>query len=144
MPACAASGARSSFHVASVKHRRLAPSLLVVAAAACSRIIAPPPPASPANTVVEHVVQGIPITVAAKSARALGDYGFVTKRFKSDSTWGWNKNRSLSARLRYTSPADDSTRIQIEFWGPCARPACFQRDAAILIRAIQAEEAPPG
>jgi len=90
------------------------------------------------------VVPGVPITIASRAARALQDYGFVTKRFSSDSTWGWRGNDQIAARLRYTMPSRDSTRVLFELWGPCPDPrTCMRGDMAVIFAHLTAEEAPP-
>jgi hypothetical protein len=81
--------------------------------------------------------------IAARAARALYDISFVTKRFSSDSTWGWQPTDRIAARLRYTRPSRDSTRVLIELWGPCAGPGCLEPYFVALIGRIQAEEGPP-
>ena len=61
--------------------------LAILAASACAGAIAKAPPDTEPGLSRIVVVAGAPITIAAKSARALQDAGFVTKRFSSDSTW---------------------------------------------------------
>ena len=123
--------------------------LLVVgalaAAAACGRIISPPPPSNAPDVSHEVVVQGTPIVIAARAARTLQDYGFNTKRFSQDSTWGFRKADSINARLRYTRPYTDSTRVLIEMWGRCQdrTRSCFIGDLRVLLAGLQTEEGPP-
>ena len=116
----------------------------LVAAAACGRIISPPPPSNAPEMTHEVVVPGQPIVVAARGARTLQQYSFNTKRFGQDSTWGFRKVDSVNARLRYTRPHDDSTRVLIEMWGKCPpRQRCFQGDLMLLLAGLTSEEAPP-
>ncbi len=118
--------------------------VLVVAIAACSQVIAPPPPSGRPTVQVEALVSGAPITVAAHAARVLQDFNFTTKRFSSDSTWGYRAEGPTSARLRYTRPMDDSTRVLLEFWGKCSTDRlCTRADALGFIRQLSAEEGPP-
>ena len=90
------------------------------------------------------VVPGVPIVVAARAARTLEGGNFVTRRFSSDSTWGFRKNGSVSARLRYTAPSSDSTRVLLELWGACEdRHGCLRGDLAEILRGLTTEDGPP-
>ena len=125
--------------------RRLLPAAIVsiVAVAACGRVIAPPPPSGAPGLSQEAVVAGQPTVIAAKAARALYDISFTTKRFSSDSTWGWQPTDQIAARLRYARPSRDSTRVLVELWGPCNEPRCLQHFFQALVARLEAEEAPP-
>ena len=120
--------------------RVLAVATLAVAAA-CGRIIAPPPPSNAPEVALELMVPGVPVTVAARGARTLQTYSYNTKRFGPDSTWGFRAADSINARLRYTRPHNDSTRVLIEMWGKCReRRRCFEGDLRVLIAGLQSEE----
>jgi hypothetical protein len=124
--------------------RRWVP-LVILAASACAGALAKAPPETePALTRIV-VVAGVPISVAAKSARALQDAGFVTKRFSSDSTWASRKVDNMNARLRYTLPTRDSTRVLVELWGTCEQGGrgCLVGELVRLVAALTTEEAPP-
>jgi len=126
--------------------RRSLPTVLLAltGAGACGGVIAPPPPSSPPATAQEVVVPGVPITIAARAARALQDYGFVTKRFSGDSTWAWRRTDQIAARFRYTMPSRDSTRVLLELWGECPDSrTCMRGDIAVLFSRLTAEEGPP-
>lgn len=125
------------------RRARTAPLWAVVAVVACACVIAPPPPDTPPITVLQEVISGVPVFVAAKAARALNDYDFVTRRFSSDSTWGWSARGQVAARLRYTSPSRDSTRVLVELWGPCRRTGCLRADGLAILAKIKTEEAAP-
>ena len=109
---------------------------------ACGRVVAPPPPSGAPGLSQDVVVAGNPTVVAARGARALYDISFVTKRFSSDSTWGWQPSDRIAARLRYTRPTRDSTRVLVELWGACGE-RCLAPFFGAIIGRIQAEEAPP-
>jgi hypothetical protein len=129
-----------------VSHVIRPPAALLAAGilAACGRVISPPPPSSPPAASQEATVPGAPITIAGRAARVLQDYGFVTKRFSSDSTWGWRGNDRIAARLRYTLPSRDSTRVLLELWGACADSrTCMRGDIATIFARLTAEDAPP-
>ena len=116
----------------------------LVAAAACGRIISPPPPSNVPQLSHEAVVQGQPIVIAARAARTLQRFSFNTKRFGQDSTWGFRAVDSVSVRLRYTRPHNDSSRVLIEMWGACpAGQRCFQGDLMLLLAGLTSEEGPP-
>jgi hypothetical protein len=129
--------------------RAFVPATVLVAACAaivsCGRIISPPPPSNPPQ--VNHVVTvvGAPVVVAARAARTLQDYGYVTKRFGGDSTWGFRGADSIAARLRYVRAATDSSRVLIELWGRCPsdQEGCLHGHVAVLVTGMTAQEAPP-
>ena len=103
----------------------------------------PPPAGQPAAAQIV-VVPGVPIVVAARAARTLESINFATRRFSSDSTWGFRKTDALSARLRYTSPSKDSTRVLLELWGTCEdRRGCLRGDIADILRGLTTEDGPP-
>lgn len=124
-------------------HRAL--TLATIAAAlGCARALASPPPAGQPAATQMVVVAGVPIVVAARAARTLESTNFATRRFSADSTWGFRKNDALSARLRYTSPSKDSTRVLLELWGSCEnRGACLRRDIAEILKGLMTEDGPP-
>lgn len=115
----------------------------VLAAAACGRVISPPPPVAPPDVTHEVVVVGAPVSIAARGARTLYQFGYNTKRFGRDSTWGFRAVDSVNVRLRYTRPSDDSTRVLIEMWGRCRQRGCLRNDLLSLVGALEAEEGPP-
>ena len=117
---------------------------LVLAAACASAIGKAPPNEEPVFTRIV-VVPGAPIVTAAKAARTLQDNGYATRRFRSDSTWASRASDNMNARLRYTSPSADSTRILVEMWGKCERGGrnCFVGELVRLVAALTTEEAPP-
>jgi hypothetical protein len=121
-------------------------AMVSAAAAACGRIIAPAPPESMPLLSFETRVAGAPVTIAARGARALYDFSFVTRRFGSDSTWGYRASDSTHARLRYTMPSRDSTRVLIEMWGGRCESGdrqCLRGDLGALVQRLAAEDAPP-
>ena len=123
---------------------RLLAVATLAAAAACGQVISPPPPSNPPQLTHEVVVQGQPIVVAARAARTMQRYAFNTKRFGQDSTWGFRAADSINARLRYTRPHDDSTRVLVEMWGKCPpRERCFHGDLMLLLAGLVTEDAPP-
>ena len=116
----------------------------VAAALGCARALSSPPPAGQPAATRMVVVSGVRIVVAAHAARTLEGMNFATRRFSADSTWGFRKNDALSARLRYTSPSQDSTRVLLELWGPCEnRGACLRRDIAEILNGLMTEDGPP-
>lgn len=119
-------------------------ALTVVVLVACGRVRAPaPPPGAPSLSEVV-TVSGVPITVAARAARSLYDLSFITRRFGSDSTWGYQANDSIHARLRYVQPSSDSTRVLVELWSRCRpAPGCLRPHLLALSARLSAEEAPP-
>lgn len=88
---------------------------------------------------------GVPVAIAAKAARTLATYAYTTKRFGTDSTWGYRAVDDMSVRLRYTTPSRDSTRMLVEYWGRCERGgvACLRGELAALAAGITQEEATP-
>ena len=124
--------------------RRLAIFALVMAAACASALgKAPPPRDADYSRVV--IVAGAPIVVAAKAARVLQDEGFATRRFSSDSTWGSRSADAMSARLRYSSPSRDSTRVFVELWGKCERGGrnCLIGELVRFVAGMTTEDPPP-
>ena len=111
----------------------------------CARVVAPPPPSSaPDVSDVGHVA-GDRVVVAAKAARTLADLTFTTRRFGSDSIWGFRAQDKLAARLRYGRGTADSVRIYMELWGSCAEDRrCNRYDVRAILERIRAEEAAPG
>ncbi|MEJ7812948.1 MAG: hypothetical protein WKG32_21210 [Gemmatimonadaceae bacterium] len=120
-------------------------ALVMVLVTACARVQAPPPPAGAPALSQELTVPGTRLAVAAKSARTLGDLSYTTRRFGSDSTWGYRAGEGLAVRLRYSMPSRDSTRLLLEFWGRCEERgvSCLRGELALLASAIVAVEAPP-
>ena len=118
--------------------------LLAAAAVACARAVASPPPTGAPSANQEVMVGGKRVSVAARGARALQEFGFSTRRFGSDSTWGYRAASTTSARLRYAQWSDDSTRVLIELWLPCGtRTGCGRGDVARLVsRLREGEESP--
>jgi len=129
--------------------RALVPAAFVAAVCAaivsCGRVISPPPPTTVPQ--VSHVVTvvGAPVVVAARAARTLQDYGYVTRRFGGDSTWGFRGADSIAARLRYVRAATDSSRVLIELWGRCPRDQeeCLHGHVVVIVSGMTAQEAPP-
>ncbi|MBC7790004.1 MAG: hypothetical protein H7Z74_08655 [Anaerolineae bacterium] len=113
--------------------------------ATCARVQAPSPPSSEPALSEELTVIGVRLTVAAKAARTLALYAYTTKRFGSDSTWGYRAVDAMSVRLRYTMPVRDSTRVVVEYWGRCERGgvACMRGELAALAGGITQEEVAP-
>lgn len=123
---------------------RSVPLAWSLVALACARVLAPPPPDGQATAAQVAVVPGTPIVIAARAARMLEASNFVARRFSSDSTWGFRKSDGLSARLRYTTPSSDSTRVLLELWGECEnRRTCLRGDLAGMLRALATEDGPP-
>jgi hypothetical protein len=120
--------------------------IAILVAAGCAGAVGKQPPATEAEMTRIVVVAGHPVSVAAKSARALQDAGFATKRFSSDSTWASRAADNFNARLRYTMPNRDSTRIMVELWGKCERggKGCLVGELVRLVGALTTEEEPPG
>jgi hypothetical protein len=129
--------------------RRSRPTLAAVAgvalAAACGRVIAPAPPSGAPDATEAIMVAGAPVTIAARAARVLGEFTFTTRRFGQDSTWGFQPSDKIHARLRYTRPRNDSTRVLLELWGHCGQmPRCENQYGRAILAAIASEElAPP-
>jgi len=125
---------------------RLSATVAVVfaVAAGCTRVIAPPPPTGAPEATESAMVAGPPISVAARAARVLADFTFTTRRFGSDSTWGYQASDKIHARLRYVRPMQDSTRVILELWGHCGQaPRCENQYGRAILAAIGAAEAPP-
>ena len=123
---------------------RLLALALSVILIACGRVRAPAPPANAPALSEVITVSGVPIAVAARSARILYELSFITRRFGSDSTWGYQANDSIHARLRYVQPSADSTRVLVELWSPCRpTPGCLRSHLMELSSRLSAEEAPP-
>ena len=116
----------------------------VAAASACGHVVAPPPPATAPEFTRDTVVAGQPIVIAAKSARALYNFSYQTRRFGQDSTWGYRSQENVSIRLRYVSPERDSTRVLAEVWGCGGDRRCLGALVRVLFNALTQEEAPPG
>jgi hypothetical protein len=125
---------------------RVAAFIVTLAAvAACAKVIAPAPPSSMAAVNQEARVVGPRITVAARAARALNTFGFTTKRFGSDSTWGWRGGDRVAARFRYANTGRDSTRVSLELWGNCeAKRPCRAIDADAILSRLDVQDSPPG
>ena len=115
------------------------------AAAACGRVLAPAPPPSQPDLFEQFTIGGVPLTIAAKSARTLSQLQYTTRRFGSDSTWGWRSVDSIHVRLRYQRPSSDSTRIVAEYWGTCedGGNSCLRGEFVLLASGVSAEEAVP-
>jgi hypothetical protein len=119
--------------------------LVALGAVACGQVIAPAPPASAPVTTEEGRVAGDRRVIAPRAARRLQDLGFTTRRFSTDSLWGWRAQEQIAARLRYASAAGDSTRVLVELWGPCPanQRGCLFREARLILGALAAEDAAP-
>lgn len=123
----------------------LSASIALIAAAACGRVIAPAPPAGAPDTTREGRVHGDPRVIAPRAARRLQDLGFTTRRFGTDSLWGWRAQEQIAARLRYAMGSGDSTRVLVELWGPCAgnRRGCLGPEAAAILGSLAEGDAAP-
>ena len=118
--------------------------VLCASALACGRVVAPPPPSSAPDVSEVGQVAGDRMVVAARAARALADLTFNTRRFGSDSTWGYRGADKLAARFRYGRGIADSTRVLIELWGACSEDhRCNRADARAILERIRVEEGPP-
>ena len=119
-------------------------SMLAVAAA-CGRVLAPSPPAEGPDTTLEGRVAGIPVVIAPRAARRIQDMGFTTRRFSTDSLWGWRAAEQINARLRFARGAGDSTRVLVELWGPCPgnKHPCLRREAATILANLEGGETAP-
>ena len=117
----------------------------VVAAIACGTIIAPAPPPTRPSLGLVAMVPGPPIVVAARAARTLQQYSFTTKRFSSDSTWGYRPADSTHIRLRYSLPRSDSTRVFVEYWGRCREGGdrCLRGLHEVIVFGLTVDEGPP-
>ena len=128
--------------------RRLALVLALVGAvapAACGRVLAPPPPTGAPDTMTEGRIEGIRSVVAPRAARRMQDRGFTTRRFATDSMWGWRAQEQISARMRFANAIGDSTRVFVELWGPCPdkRRGCLRREAQAILGSLVGGEAAP-
>lgn len=114
-------------------------------AVACGRVVAPSPPPSEPDLFESATVPGVAISMAAKSARTLQDLQYITRRFGSDSTWGFRSVDSFHVRLRYLRSSPDSTRIVGEYWGKCEEGgnSCLRGEFFLLMQGVAAEEVPP-
>jgi hypothetical protein len=123
----------------------LALGAALVAALACGRVVAPAPPSAASDTTLEGRAAGDPRLIAPRAARRLQDMGFTTRRFATDSLWGWRAQEQIAARLRYATAAGDSTRVLVELWGPCPenRRGCLRREAMAIIGSLQEGETAP-
>jgi hypothetical protein len=70
---------------------------------------------------------------------------YVTRRFGSDSTWGYRAVDSIHVRLRYLRPSPDSTRIVADYWGRCEQGgvSCLRGEFLLLATGVSSEEGPP-
>ena len=112
----------------------------------CGQVIAGAPPQTAPLLAREVTVPNSPIIVAGRAARSLYGYQFITKRFGSDSTWGYRASDSTHARFRYRGTAGDSTRVLLELWGGKCAPddrTCLQADFVALMTALVTEDPPP-
>ena len=127
-----------------VSTRARCAGVALLALAACGRIIAPAPPSATADASDVAMFSGAPIAIAARAARVLTDLSYTTKRFGSDSTWGFRATDSVHARLRYAPAGGDSTRVLLELWGRCGRETrCRSGDGAgVLLLIGQADPIP--
>ena len=117
-----------------------------VALAACSRVIASAPPETAPLIDHEIMVAESRVVVSARAARALYTYQFITKRFGTDSTWGYRASDSTHARFRYRPAQGDSTRVVLEVWGGRCEPRdqhCLRADVGALLTALVTPEPPP-
>ncbi|MDQ6886917.1 MAG: hypothetical protein M3068_06440 [Gemmatimonadota bacterium] len=118
--------------------------VMTVAIAACAGTIAPPPPQTAPVLSAGVTVLGSPIVIAARASRILQRYAYSTKRFSSDSTWGYRAVDQIAVRIRYASPAQDSTRAYVEIWGKCeTKDFCLREEMARLAAGLGSEEPPP-
>ena len=112
----------------------------------CGQVIAGAPPSTTPLLSREVTVPNSPIIVAGRAARALYGYQFITKRFGTDSTWGYRASDSTHARFRYRGTIGDSTRVLLELWGGKCAPddrRCLQADFVALMTALVTEDPPP-
>ena len=118
---------------------------LMLGVAACGRVVAPSPPPAQADLFEQFTVSGVPVAIAAKTARTLGNLQYITRRFGSDSTWGYRSVDSIHVRLRYQSPSSDSTRIVAEYWGRCEEGgnSCLRGEFVLLASGVSSEEPVP-
>ena len=123
----------------------LAVILAVSVALACGRVVAPSPPPGEPDLFETVTLPGVSIALAAKSARTLQDLQYITRRFGSDSTWGFRSVDSFHVRVRYLRASPDSTRLVGEYWGRCedGGNSCLRGEFFLLVQGVTAEEAVP-
>jgi hypothetical protein len=132
-----------------MRTRSLGPVLGMIAAAAlvaCVKgAVAPPPPATAPGFARDVEIEGHPATIAARTARALQRFAYTTRRFSSDSTWGYRATDQISVRVRYVTAPFDSTHASIEVWGKCHETGirCLQNELVTIATAMAADEGPP-
>jgi hypothetical protein len=111
---------------------------------ACGHVVATAPPASVPTFSAVHTVPGVPVVVAARAVRALQVSGFTTRRFGSDSAWAAKTSEKAAARVRYVRPSNDSTRVLLELWLPCAgERTCGRAEAVTFFGSLREEEGTP-
>lgn len=117
-----------------------------IVAGCVSRIIAPPPPAAEPGERTVVSIGGAPITVGAHAARVLQGENYITRRFRSDSVWGFRASDSLSARLLIRIGTSDTTRVTLELWGRCPSdiPRCLRGESRALTALLAMPDADPG
>ncbi len=114
-------------------------------ALACGRVVSPSPPPSEPDLFETVTLPGVSIALAAKSARTLQDLQYITRRFGSDSTWGFRSVDSIHVRVRYLRASPDSTRLVGEYWGRCEERgnSCLRGEFFLLVQGVAAEEVAP-
>lgn len=119
--------------------------LALCLALACGRVVAPSPPPSEPDLFETVTLPGVAIALAAKSARTLQDLQYITRRFGSDSTWGFRSVDSFHVRVRYLRASPDSTRLVGEYWGRCEEGgnSCLRGEFFLLVQGVAAEEVAP-
>ncbi|HET7457588.1 MAG TPA: hypothetical protein VFJ74_08025 [Gemmatimonadaceae bacterium] len=111
---------------------------------ACARVVASAPPDTAPSVNQVALFEGTKTPIAARGARALQEFGFTTRRFGADSTWGYRSQSRTAARLRYASSSGDSTRVLIELWLPCGNGyGCGRGDFLRLVSRMQRGEETP-
>lgn len=126
-----------------IGHRRWVLAVVALAGAACAGVVASAPPTRYADHSEALTVLGHRATVAAKAARSLVSYSYLTKRFGADSLWGTRGQENFAVRVRF-APFGDSTRVGIEIWSSCQpKPVCVRAEAVVLLERIASPEAPP-
>ena len=125
--------------------KRVAVILGLFVAVACGRVVAPSPPPSEPDLFETVTLPGVSIALAAKSARTLQDLQYITRRFGSDSTWGFRSVDSFHVRVRYLRSSPDSTRLVGEYWGRCedGGNGCLRGEFFLLVQGVAAEEVAP-
>lgn len=123
----------------------VAGACFALAIAACGRVVAPAPPPAQPDLFEQFTVSGVPVSIAAKTARTLGNLQYITRRFGSDSTWGYRAVDSIHLRVRYQRPSSDSTRLVAEYWGRCedGTNSCLRGEFALLAAGVSSEEPVP-